>query len=159
MMTVRIVCVGDIKEGYWTAAIKEYVKRLEAYCKLEIQEVSEAKMPNKPSDNDIRLALDQEGKRILGKCEGCHVFALAIEGGMESSIAFSERLETLAVRGVSKIAFVIGGSHGLSAEVKQTADGTLSFSPMTFPHQLMRVVLLEQIYRAFAIQRKTSYHK
>jgi 23S rRNA (pseudouridine1915-N3)-methyltransferase len=159
MMTVRIVCVGDVKEGYWSAAIKEYAKRLEAYCKLEILEIPETKLPSKPSEGDIRLTLESEGKRILAKCEGCHVIALVIEGQMESSVAFSERLETLGVRGVSKIAFVIGGSHGLSTEVKQTADASLSFSPMTFPHQLMRVVLLEQIYRAFSIQKGTSYHK
>lgn len=159
MMTLRIVCVGDLKETYWNDAIKEYAKRLDPFCKLEIVEIAETKLPNKPSDAQIRLGLDAEGERILAKCDGFHKIALAIEGTMESSPQFSLRLETLGVRGVSKLAFLIGGSHGLADSVKAKADYALSFSPMTLPHQLMRVVLLEQIYRAFSIANHTSYHK
>jgi len=159
MMTIRLVCVGDLKEDHWTKAASEYAKRLDGFCKLEIVEIPEAKLPANPGEALIQTALASEGTRILAKCGGFHLIALAIEGAMESSPAFSERLEKLGVAGVSKVAFAIGGSHGLSDEVKRKADQLLSFSPMTFPHQLMRVVLLEQIYRAFSIQRKSSYHK
>lgn len=160
MLTVHIICVGKLKEAYLRAACAEYEKRLSAYCRLTVTEVAEARMPENPSPAQIEAGLREEGERILAKISnGSEVAALCIEGGQMPSEAFSGRLETLAVKGVSRMAFLIGGSWGLSSEVKRRAAWQLSFSKMTFPHQLARVMLLEQLYRAFQISHSGKYHK
>ena len=159
-MKITIVCVGKIKEKFFTEAIAEYSKRLSKYCKLEIKEVQDEKTPDgigEAAEEQIRKA---EGERILKAIpEGAHVILLAINGKMLTSPELSEEIERLNVRGVNHIAFVIGGSLGTSKEVYVRADQELSFSKMTFPHQLMRVMLLEQIYRSFKIRAGEPYHK
>ncbi len=160
MLNVTILCVGRIKEKYFTEAIHEYQKRLSRYCKLEIIEVPDEPTPDNPSDKERALVLEKEGDRILKKIpDSAHVTALCIEGKQMASEKLAENLSSLAASGVSHRVFVIGGSMGLSDAVKKRADFKLSFSPMTFPHQLMRVILLEQIYRAFTISQGGKYHK
>lgn len=160
MMTVNIICVGNLKEKYWREACEEYAKRLGAFCRFNIIEVSESKLPKGGSDADITKVIESEGERILQKCAGgSFVAAMCIEGKELSSVELSHRLERLAVSGSSRVDFIIGGSYGLSEAVKARADLRLSMSPMTFPHQLARVMLCEQIYRAFCISADTKYHK
>ena len=160
MLNISIVCVGKLKEKYFTDAITEYSKRLSRYCKLSIHEVKDEPTPDNPSETDKKLILEKEGKRILEKIpETAYVTALCIEGKPESSEKLAEQIEKLATSGNSHLIYVIGGSLGLSNNVKNRADFHLSFSPMTFPHQLMRVILLEQIYRAFQINQGSKYHK
>ncbi len=159
-MNIKIVCVGKIKEAFYRDALLEYQKRLSKYCKLSIIEVSDEKTLDNASENEELLVKEKEGKRILDKLnDKDYVFALAIEGKDLDSVSFSNKLESLAVDSVSDIAFVIGGSLGLSKEVLNRADFKISFSKMTFPHQLMRVILLEQIYRAYRIIKNEPYHK
>lgn len=159
-MKITLVTVGKIKERYFEDAIKEYSKRLSRYCRLEMIQVADEKTPDGAGtalENQIR---EKEGQRILSNIrEGAFVVALAIEGRMLSSEELASKLQRLGVDGTSHIVFVIGGSLGLSGEVMRRADYALSFSPMTFPHQLMRVVLLEQIYRSFRIGAGEPYHK
>lgn len=159
-MKITLVTVGKIKERYFEDAIKEYSKRLGRYCRLEMIQVADEKTPDRAGtalENQIR---EKEGQRILSNIrEGAFVVALAIEGRMLSSEELASKLQRLGVEGTSHIVFVIGGSLGLSGEVMRRADYALSFSPMTFPHQLMRVVLLEQIYRSFRIGAGEPYHK
>lgn len=159
-MKITLVTVGKIKERYFEDAIKEYSKRLSRYCRLEMIQVADEKTPDGAGtalENQIR---EKEGQRILSNIrEGAFVVALAIEGRMLSSEELASKLQRLGVDGTSHIIFVIGGSLGLSGEVMRRADYALSFSPMTFPHQLMRVVLLEQIYRSFRIGAGEPYHK
>lgn len=159
-MKLELIVVGKIKEAYWNDAIAEYSKRLSKYCKLMITQVADEKTPDTASDAMEEAIRKKEGERIL-RCikEDTYVITLEIEGQSLDSVAFSKKLEQLAVQGKSHICFIIGGSLGLSREVKQRADYALSFSAMTFPHQLMRVVLLEQIYRAYRIQSGEPYHK
>lgn len=158
MLTVQILCVGSLKERYWKEACEEYQKRLSAFCKLEIVEIPEFRLSERPSPAQIDQALEAEGDKILAKAKGILV-PLCIEGKQLDSPGLSRRLTEWAVQGNSEIGFVIGGSHGLSAKVKQRAALALSMSEMTFPHQLARVMLLEQIYRAFMIQSNAKYHK
>lgn len=159
-MRITVVCVGKIKEKYFTAAIEEYAKRLGRYCRLEIVEVADEKTPDGASDAMNRQIIEKEGRRILEKIqEDAYVIALAIEGKQPDSVELSEKLEKLGIRGISHIVFAIGGSLGLSREVMKRADEALSFSRMTFPHQLMRVILLEQVYRAYRIMNHEPYHK
>ena len=159
-MNVKILCVGKIKEKFYKDAILEYSKRLSKYCSLEIIEVSDEKTSENASDNEINIIKDKEGERILKAIKDRdYVIALAIKGKTYDSIAFSNYIENLAISGVSSIAFVIGGSLGLSDMVLSRSDMKLSFSEMTFPHQLMRVILLEQIYRAMRIINNEPYHK
>lgn len=159
-MNISIVTVGKLKEKYLKQGIDEYVKRLTAYAKLDIIELPDEKAPEILSETKMEQVKRKEGERILAKIHpDTHVIALAIEGKMKTSEQLAERLDHLATYGKSKIAFVIGGSLGLSSEVMQRADETLSFSKMTFPHQLMRLVLVEQVYRAFRINRGEPYHK
>lgn len=159
-MKITCIAVGKIKEKYYTDAVKEYSKRLSRYCKLEIVELADEKTPDGASEAEETAILKQEGGRILKAIrEDAYVIALAIEGKGLNSVEFSERIEQLGIRGVSHIVFVIGGSLGLAPTVIDRADEALSFSKMTFPHQLMRVILLEQIYRANRIQRGEPYHK
>ena len=159
-MRITIIGVGKIKEKYFSSAIEEYAKRLSRYCKLEIVEVTDEKTPDQasePEENQIKKA---EGARILKYIkDGTYTIALAIEGTMLSSTEMAAKLEQLGVNGTSHITFIIGGSLGLSHEILERADLKMSFSKMTFPHQLMRVVLLEQIYRAYRINSGEPYHK
>ena len=159
-MKITILAVGRIKEKYWSMAIQEYIKRLSRYCKLTIIEVADEKTPDGAGwalENQIK---EIEGIRILSKIPSdAYVIALAIEGNMPDSIQLSKKMEQLAVRGVFHIVFVIGGSLGLSESVLERAEEWLSFSKMTFPHQMMRVILLEQIYRSYRIMNHEPYHK
>lgn len=160
MLKVSVVCVGKLKEKYLKDAVSEYSKRLQSYCKFDIIEVDEEKTLDAPNKSQIDNILSCEGKRILSKIDrSSRVVAMCIEGKQKPSKEFAEYFENAAVCGVSSIAFIIGGSWGLSDEVKQRADMKLSMSEMTFPHQLARVMLCEQIYRAFSINAGTKYHK
>ncbi|WP_436374320.1 23S rRNA (pseudouridine(1915)-N(3))-methyltransferase RlmH [Cytobacillus sp. BC1816] len=159
-MNISIITVGKLKEKYLKQGIDEYLKRLSAYAKMDIIEVPDEKAPEELSETEMIQVKQKEGERILAKVHpDAHVIALAIEGKMKSSEELADNLDKLATYGKSKIAFVIGGSLGLSQEVLQRADEKLSFSKMTFPHQLMKLILLEQVYRAFRINRGEPYHK
>lgn len=159
-MRITIVCVGKVKEKYFTGAIDEYSKRLSRYCKLEIVEVADEKTPDGASEALNQQIKEKEGRRILDKIpEDAYVLALAIEGKQPDSVELSQKIEKLGIRGESHIVFVIGGSLGLSSEVMKRANEAISFSRMTFPHQLMRVILLEQVYRAYRIMNHEPYHK
>lgn len=159
-MNISIICVGKVKESFYRDAIAEYSKRLSKYCKLKIVEVADEMTPDNASDTLCDQIKDKEGKRILANIkDNQYVIALAIEGKQLDSVALSEFIDDLGIKGKSDIAFVIGGSLGLHKDVLNRADYKLSFSPMTFPHQLMRVILLEQIYRSVKISHKEPYHK
>ncbi|MCI8585304.1 MAG: 23S rRNA (pseudouridine(1915)-N(3))-methyltransferase RlmH [Lachnospiraceae bacterium] len=159
-MRITVIGVGKVKERYFTGAIEEYGKRLGRFCRLEIVEVADEKTPEGASEAQKVQIREKEGERILKKLPaGAYVVALAIDGKMFNSEELSEQMERWKVGGISHAAFVIGGSLGLSEEVLSRADFRLSFSRMTFPHQLMRVILLEQIYRSFMIQSGAPYHK
>ena len=156
MIKVNIVCVGKVKEKYFAEGIAEYAKRLSRYCEFKIIEVEEENF-KKAEDGEINIIKEREGERILPHLKGC-VFVSAIEGKKLSSKAFSEKLKKAAdERGT--VTFVIGGSYGLADEVKKRANELISFSDMTFPHTLFRLMLVEQIYRAFSITAGTAYHK
>ncbi len=159
-MKITLITVGKIKEKYFTDAIAEYIKRLSRYCKLEIVEVADEKTPDGASEALENQIKEKEGERILAKVsDGAYVVALAIEGKQLDSEELAEKMEKWNVNGVSHLVFIIGGSLGLTPKVLNRADFKLSFSKMTFPHQLMRVVLLEQIYRSFRIRNNEPYHK
>lgn len=160
MQTVTIICEGKLKESYLRDACAEYAKRLSAYCKLNIVELSPHRISENPSENEITSVLEAESKEILAKIpNGAKVYALCIEGKQMSSEKLSKSLSDCAVNGYNNVVFIIGGSHGLSDSVKSRADFRLSMSEMTFPHQLARVMLLEQIYRAYQISTGGKYHK
>ena len=159
-MRINIVCVGKIKEKYLKLGIDEFKKRLSKYCKLEIIELEDEKAPENLSDKEMLIIKEKEGKKILSKIkDNSYVIALAIDGKNLSSEELAQTINKLGVRGVSNITLVIGGSLGLSDEVLSRADYKLSFSKMTFPHQLMRLILLEQVYRAYRINNGEPYHK
>lgn len=159
-MKITILCVGKVKEKFYRDAIGEYQKRLSRYCKLKIVEVTDEKTPDGASETVENQIKEKEGNRILSKIrEEDYVIALAIDGKMQDSVELSKNIQQLGVRGKSSIVFVIGGSLGLSKEVLKRADEKLSFSKMTFPHQLMRVILLEQVYRSYRIMNGEPYHK
>ena len=159
-MNIKIIAVGKLKESYWRDAVSEYSKRLNAYCSLEIIEVKESRLSANPSAADEAAVKAAEGQDILRHInKEDYVITLEIKGKGLSSEQLAEKIEQLALEGKSSLAFVIGGSLGLSPEVSRRADFKLSFSAMTFPHQMMRVVLLEQIYRSFKINRNETYHK
>ena len=159
-MHITVICVGKIKEKFYTDALAEYQKRLSKYCKLDIVELADEKTKENASAHEVELVKAKEGERILSAIkEDMYVIALAIEGKMLDSVEFSKKLENLGISGSSHVAFVIGGSLGLDKRVLDRADMKLSFSKMTFPHQLMRVILLEQIYRSFRIMKNEPYHK
>ena len=159
-MRINIVCVGKIKEKYLKLGIDEFKKRLSKYCKLEIIELEDEKAPENLSDKEMLIIKEKEGKKILSKIkDNSYVIALAIDGKNLSSEELAQTINKLGVRGVSNITFVIGGSLGISDEVLSRADYKLSFSKMTFPHQLMRLILLEQVYRAYRINNGEPYHK
>lgn len=160
MLNVNIICVGNLKEQYWRDACAEYAKRLGGFCRFCITEVNESRLPKSYSDADIAKVTETEGARILEKIPSASfVIAMCIEGKEMSSTQLAAKLETIALGGKSRADFIIGGSYGLSEAVKRRADMRLSMSPMTFPHQLARVMLCEQIYRAFSINADTKYHK
>lgn len=160
MQNVTIICLGKIKEKYLRDACDEYLKRLTAFCKLNIVELSPRRMSENPSDVEIESALEAEAKDIITKIpNGAKVFAMCIEGKQMPSEKLSQQLSLAAVQGFNNIVFIIGSSHGLSEIVKNRADFKLSMSEMTFPHQLARVMLLEQIYRAYQISNGGKYHK
>ena len=157
---IRIIAVGKIKERFYEDAMAEYAKRLSAYLKLDIVQVADEKCPENLSRRQEELVMEKEGERILKNIrENDYVVTLEIDGTQKSSEDFAGFIRSLEVSGRSDITFVIGGSLGLSEEVKKRSDFALSFSKMTFPHQLMRVVLIEQIYRAVKINRGEPYHK
>ncbi|MEH2942436.1 23S rRNA (pseudouridine(1915)-N(3))-methyltransferase RlmH [Lachnospiraceae bacterium KK002] len=159
-MKITLLAVGKIKESFYRQAIQEFQKRLARYCKLEIIEVADEKTPEHASAAEEIQIKEKEGQRLMKHFrEDAFICALAIEGNMLDSLELSEKIEKLGVSGKSHIIFVIGGSLGLSEQILQKADFLLSFSRMTFPHQLMRVILLEQIYRSYRILAKEPYHK
>ncbi|MDP3386039.1 MAG: 23S rRNA (pseudouridine(1915)-N(3))-methyltransferase RlmH [Eubacteriales bacterium] len=159
-MKITILSVGKIKEDYFRKAIAEYTKRLSAYCSLEQIEIADEKAPENLSAKEEDIIKQKEGERILSKLDpSSYLIVLDIKGKQLSSEELAEKIETLGVYGTSHLSFVIGGSLGLSDEIIKKADMKLSFSKMTFPHQLFKVILLEQSYRAFRIMKGEPYHK
>ena len=158
-MNIYIICVGKIKEKYFTAAIEEYSKRLSRFSRLNIIEVADEKIPDNASEKECGIVKNKEGAKIISKLSrDAYVIAMCIEGREISSEGLAEKIATTSMT-ASNITFIIGGSLGLSDEVKQRANHKMSFGKITLPHQLMRVVLLEQVYRAFKINNNESYHK
>lgn len=159
-MKITLLTVGKVKEKFFQDAISEYSKRLSRYCKLNIIEVADEKTPDKASETVEEQIKEKEGQRILAKLsEDAYTIVLAIDGNSLDSVELAEKIQTLGVNGTSHIQFIIGGSLGLHDSVLKKADFKLSFSRMTFPHQLMRVILLEQIYRSYRIISGEPYHK
>ena len=159
-MNIKIITVGKLKEKYLKMGIDEYTKRLGAYCKIELIEVPDEKAPEKLSEAEMLQVKEKEGERILAKIpENAYVFALAIEGKQRTSEEFSKEIEQLGIQGKSNLVFVIGGSLGLSQAVMKRSNTPISFGKMTLPHQLMRLVLVEQVYRGFRIMIGEPYHK
>lgn len=159
-MKITIISVGKIKEKYLTQGIKEYSKRLSKYCKLEIIEVNDEKAPENLSLTDMEIIKNKEGEKILKRLNiDSYIIPLCIEGKQLSSVEFSKQVDKVLLQGNSHITFIIGGSLGLSKQITDISNLKLSFSKMTFPHQLMRLILLEQIYRGFRIRLGEPYHK
>ena len=159
MLTINIICIGKLKERYWREAVEEYRKRMKPLCKLSIIELPEERVSDNPSDAQIQQTITAESDRILQKLgKGDYVIALCVEGKNISSEELSQRIEDIAMTH-STVDLIIGGSWGLSDELKARADMQLSIGKMTFPHQLCRVMVLEQLYRAFQISKGTKYHK
>lgn len=159
-MKITILAVGKLKEKYWKQAIAEYEKRLGAYSKIEMIEVPDEKAPETMSDKEIEQVKEKEGQRLLAKIKPqATVITLEIQGKMLSSEGLAKELQQRMTQGQSDFVFVIGGSNGLHQDVLNRSNYALSFSKMTFPHQMMRVVLIEQVYRAFKIMRGDAYHK
>ena len=160
MINLTVIAVGSLKERFWRDACAEYQKRLSAFCRIELIEIAEERAPQDPSEAQKVQVIEAEGRRIAAKIPAsAAVIALCIEGEEMTSLQLAAKLESLAVNGVGRAALVIGGSFGLWDEVKRRAVLRLSFSPMTFPHQLARVMLLEQVYRAMKIAAGERYHK
>lgn len=155
-----VLCVGKLKETFMRDAVNEYAKRLSRYVKLDVVEVADEKTPDRASEKEEKLILEREGERLLRHIKGGdYVVALSISGRQCDSVSFSHKLERYGMDGKDRVIFVIGGSLGLSEQVLKRADEELGFSKMTFPHQLMRVILLEQIYRGYRIMKNEPYHK
>lgn len=160
MLGVTIICLGKLKEKYLRDASDEYSKRLSAFCKLNIVELTPEKLSDNPSQKEIENALQTEAKKVTEKIpKGAYIYSLCIEGKQVSSEELSAEFQNISVGGVSNIVFIIGSSFGLSDEIKRMSNKKLSMSKMTFPHQLARIMLLEQIYRAVQISAGTKYHK
>lgn len=160
MLNVQIICVGKLKEKFYADAVAEYAKRLGGYCKFSITELSEERLTENPSAAQIEAALAKEGAAVLSRLpKGGAVTALCVEGKELTSEGLSDKIAAWAGQGRSQLAFLIGSSYGLHQDVKNAADFQLSMSQMTFPHHLARVMLLEQIYRAFKITEGSTYHK
>ncbi len=159
MVNLTLICIGKLKEQYLRDASKEYEKRLSGY-KINIIELAEEKIGNNPSQKEIQNVIEAEGKRIIEKIpKGAAVYTMCIEGKQRSSEELSAELDDLALSGINTAVFIIGGSYGLSDEVKRLSSARISMSRMTFPHQLARIMLLEQLYRATQISAGTKYHK
>lgn len=159
-MNVTVIALGKLKEKYLREAIDEYAKRISAYAKCDIIELNPVRLSDNPSPAEIENALSKEAEEIKKKIpNNSYVFSLCIEGKAKSSEDFAKAIQNATLNGKSSIVFIIGSSFGLSPEIKTLSDFKLSFSPMTFPHQLMRVMLLEQVYRAFQINTNGKYHK
>ena len=159
-MNVTVIALGKLKEKYLRDAIDEYVKRISAYAKCDIVELNPVRLSDNPSPAEIQNALSKEAEEIKKKIpNNSYIFSLCIEGKAKSSEDFAKSIQDATLNGKSSIVFIIGSSFGLSPDIKSLSDFKLSFSPMTFPHQLMRVMLLEQIYRAFQINTNGKYHK
>ena len=160
MLNITIIAIGKLKEQYLRDASAEYQKRLSASCKLNIIELTPEKLSDNPSAKEIENALNNEAKKIIEKIpKGAKVYSMSIEGKQRPSEEVSHEIDAVALEGVSNIVFIIGGSFGLSDEVKKLSSFRLSMSKMTFPHQIARIMLLEQIYRAMQISIGTKYHK
>ncbi len=160
MLKITLITVGRLKEQYLRDAVREYEKRLSTLCSLKNIEIEAAKLPDSPNEAQISAALSTEAEKILASIPlGAYVIPMCIEGKQIDSVELSQKFDSLAISGDSNICFIIGGSYGLSDKVKQKASFKLSMSKMTFPHQLARVMLLEQIYRAFKILQGGTYHK
>lgn len=160
MLSVQIICIGKLKEDYLKSACAEYIKRISAFAKISVIELNEYKLPSNPSEAQITQCILREGEDILSKIQPkSYTISMCIEGKMVDSVELSKKINGITLSGVSTVNFVIGGSYGLSDAVKQKSDFRLSMSPMTFPHQLARVMLLEQIYRSFQINSNGKYHK
>lgn len=159
-MNITVICVGKLKEKYWTEAVKEYAKRLGAYCSLEIIELKESRLPDRAGKAEEAAVKKEEGKAILKHIgRDTYVISLEVKGKKLSSEELAKKMADIALSGYGSVSFIIGGSLGLDGAVSERADLRLSFSDMTFPHQMMRVILLEQIYRVFKINRGETYHK
>lgn len=160
MINITVIALGKLKEKYMREFSEEYQKRLSAYCKLNIVELNPKALSDNPSENEIKNALDVEAQQIKAKIpNSAYVFSMCIEGKQMPSEAFSQKLSNLAVDGKSNIVFILGSSFGLSDEIKKLSDNKFSMSEMTFPHQMARIMLLEQLYRAFQIANGGKYHK
>ena len=160
MLNVKLICVGKMRERWFVDAFAEYQKRLAGYCRLELAEPEERRLPEKPSDNEIRQALEKEGAEILKAIpQDAYVVCLCVEGRQMPSEGMAELIAARENSGKPRLCFVIGGSYGLSDTVKARADQRLSMSKMTFPHHLARVMLIEQLYRGFKILEGSRYHK
>ena len=159
MIHINIVCVGKIKEKYLKDAIDEYSKRLSKYCKLEIIEINDEPIPNNLSEKTAEIIKNIEGDKILAKIKNSYIISLDLQGKQYSSEEFAEKIEKISVNSNSSISFIIGGSLGLSNFVINNSNELICFSKMTFPHQLIRLFLLEQIFRAFKIQNNETYHR
>ncbi|MCM1055666.1 MAG: 23S rRNA (pseudouridine(1915)-N(3))-methyltransferase RlmH [Bacteroides sp.] len=159
-MNVILLCIGKLKEAYLRDACREYEKRLSAFCRFSVEELEAEKLPDKPSYSEISNALEKEGQRLLKKIpSNAYVYTLCIEGKQKNSEEFAEALEKNALKGFGTAVFIIGSSYGLADSVKNSSHSRLSMSEMTFPHQLARVMLMEQIYRAYSIINNRQYHK
>ncbi|QEN08656.1 23S rRNA (pseudouridine(1915)-N(3))-methyltransferase RlmH [Oceanispirochaeta crateris] len=159
-MKITIISVGKLKEKYWRAAIEEYQKRLSRYCSLTLLEVADEKCPDNAGEEDKNIIRRKEGERIKAKIPGdAHIVTMEIQGKEHDSLGFAQWLDRLPHEGHSHLVFIIGGSLGLTEELCRRSSLSLSFSRLTFPHQMMRVILLEQIYRAYRINRNEPYHK
>lgn len=160
MLSVHLICVGKLKEKFYREAVEEYTKRLSGYCKLNLVELPEVKLPQNPSQGEIQAALDKEGDAIRSKIpQSASVVAMCVEGKTRSSEELAGLMRTWEQNSAKHLVFVIGGSYGLHPSIKEQAWLRLSMSPMTFPHHLARVMVLEQVYRAFKINEGSSYHK
>ncbi len=160
MLNITLICLGRLKEKYLRDASDEYIKRLSAFCKMNVIELTPEKLSDNPSQKEIENALDSEAKKISEKIpKGAFICSLCIEGKQLSSEELSREIENIGVSGMSNLVFIIGSSFGLSEKIKQLSSKKLSMSKMTFPHQLARIMLLEQIYRALQISNGSKYHK
>lgn len=160
MLKVELICIGKLKEDYLRKACAEYEKRLVSFCKLEVIELPESKVSQNPSDAEIAACIQKEGEKIISKISPqSYVVTLCIEGEMVSSPELAKKVQQIQNQGDSRLVLIIGGSFGLSQEVKELSRWKFSMSPMTFPHQLARVMVLEQLYRAMGINNNSKYHK
>ena len=159
-MKLTVITVGKLKEKYWVDAVKEYKKRISKYAKIELIEVADEKEPNNASEKDIEMIKDKEGERILSKIKDSqHVVTLEIEGKEYTSESLAKQYQTLMNTGKSDVVFVIGGSNGIGREVKKRSNQEISFGSLTYPHQMMKVMILEQLFRVNKILRNEAYHK